>query len=287
MGVATPAILYLPYQAQHWSKCAPERLKGCKPPTLNTLGLSKGSYMSSNEVISTPALLVCPCFSIIKISKEEGSSPSRYIIDGELWGWDEIDLSAGQVSFCLLVFFSLVLLLFNCILLFTFIILTRFSLTNFILFISIFTLYFLHTFTYIGNVYAIKRHTFRIQVIFSNVTIIAYVLVNKAEQFRTSCALVYYFLNRFKCLFWCCARAFIYLLSDVFATLINIKKTVFYIQSFFDLLIRCNPIIFPDVHFTIVYAYFIGIFRFWCNSRLNHFVDVFLVDDIILNCFIT
>ena len=42
------------------SKCSPERPKVCEPPTANNLGISKGSAITDNRVVSTPALLECP-----------------------------------------------------------------------------------------------------------------------------------------------------------------------------------------------------------------------------------
>ena len=84
----------------------------------------------------------------------------------------------------------------------TLIIVTFFSLTIFIFDVFVPTLPLLRmcTYTFVGNIHAIERYIVQIQVIFSNVTKILYVLVNESEKSQITCDLGYSFPNIFKCL---------------------------------------------------------------------------------------
>ena len=138
-----------------------------------------------------------------------------------------------------------------------------------------------------------------IQVIFSNILKIPYVLVNAPEHSQTTCALGYSVLDRLKCLFWCFACAFVLWLIDFFATFINVNKIFFSINGFYVLLIRhtwCllldliiirTQSIFLSIHFKIVDTCFLSTFIISYKSRLNSFIDVFLVDYVKLNYFVS
>ena len=188
-----------------------------------------------------------------------------------------------------------IFLFFNWIFLRTFIIVTRFSLTTIIYFvisITNFPLFNTCAYIFVGNVHSIKRNIVQIQVIFSSIIKTPYVFVKGIEQFWTTCVLRYSIPNIFKYLVLCCVHMFVRQLKDVFATLINVKKTVSYIHGFFIFLIRSNwslflaPIIiltwslFLTVNFMIVRTCFLGTFLFLCNSIIIASLTCFLLDNL-------
>ena len=139
-----------------------------------------------------------------------------------------------------------VLFFFPRLFLHTFIIVTCFSRTIFIFVISVpnFPLLCTCTYIFVSNIHTIKIYIVWIQVIFSNITKIPYVHVDEPEQFRTTCALGFSFPNIFKFLVRFCACAFVSRLSGVFATLINVKKTVTYIHGLLILVIKLTQSVF-------------------------------------------
>ena len=181
--------------------------------------------------------------------------------------------------------FPRILFLFTRVFHRTFIIVTRLSLT--ILFFphlcSYLYFFLMCSYIFVSN-FHFERYIVWIQVIFSNITKIPYVLVNEPEKFQMTCALGYSAPNIFKWLVQWYADVFVCQLEDVFDTIINFRETFVYIHGFFTLLIRLPQNLLVFIRFTVTRMCYIDALQFvlvqWRNSRLSCFVDLFCLNNL-------
>ena len=137
---------------------------------------------------------------------------------------------------------------------------------------------------------------------FEHVTIF-YVIGHDVNQLCGIHALIKLSLDRTKCLKWCCARALLRRLADVFTTLVKVQNDVTYIPLYSVLLFRFFQSLFCDftiigtwryfilVHFDgaciNLYDSFLFAIVYQSNPRLNCFVDVLFLDNVGLNSLCT